>query len=111
MLRGEFYISKNFSKLKMQKKFFRLTGVVHLIGELVHINRKNGLPDLFKKVLTIETPDGQVLYPEVRNNKIKMLDRENIQEKDNIELEFSFEGSEKNGKRYNNIYTNSIKKI
>ena len=91
----------------MKIEYFKLKGKVQLIGELVHVPRKNA-PDLFKIVLTIETPDGQILYPELRNKKVKLIARENISVGKEVELEYSFQGSEKNGKRYNNLYVNSI---
>mgnify|MGYP003408279836 CR=1 FL=1 len=92
----------------MKKEYLKIKGVITEIGELVHIQRE-GIPDLYKKVLTIETIDEQVLYPEVRNAKLKLL--ENMYENSTVEIEFSFEGSEKNGKRYNNIYINNITKL
>ncbi len=94
----------------MKKEYFKLKGVVTEIGELVHIQRTN-IPDLYKRVLVVETIDGQKLYPELRNAKLKLLDREQINEGSTVEIEYSFEGSEKNGKRYNNIYLNSIKRV
>lgn len=94
----------------MNKNYFKLEGKVCEVGELVHIKRK-GIPDLYKRVLTIETADGQKLYPELRNQKLKLLDREQIDVNSIVSIEYSFEGSEKNGKRYNNIYINSIKTI
>ena len=93
-----------------EKSYFNLKGTVHLIGDLIHIER-NGIPDLKKKVLTVETPDGQILYPEIRNGKLKMLESENIKQGSTVEIEYLFQGSEKNGKRYNNIYIYSIKTI
>lgn len=92
----------------MIKDYLNIKGEITQIGELVHIERK-GATDLYKKVLTVETLDGQVLYPEVRNNKLKLL--EDIYEGAAVKIEFSFEGSEKNGKRYNNIYVNNIVKL
>lgn len=94
----------------MKKEYFKLKGVVTEIGELVHIQRTN-IPDLYKRVLVVETIDGQKLYPELRNAKLKLLDREQINEGSTVEIEYSFEGSEKNGKRYNNVYLNSIKRV
>ena len=94
----------------MKKEYFKLKGVVTEIGELVHIQRTN-IPDLYKRVLVVETIDGQKLYPELRNAKLKLLDREQINEGSTVEVEYSFEGSEKNGKRYNNVYLNSIKRV
>jgi hypothetical protein len=93
-----------------EKNYFNLKGTVHLIGELVHIKRE-GIPDLYKKVLTIETPDGQVLFPELRNGKLKILETENITQGSTVDIQYLFQGSEKNGKRYNNIYIFSIKAI
>lgn len=92
----------------MKKEYLKIKGVITEIGELVHIQRE-GITDLYKKVLTIETIDEQILYPEVRNAKLKLLD--NMYENSTVEIEFSFEGSEKNGKRYNNIYINNITKL
>ena len=94
----------------MTREFFTIKGVITHIGELVHIQRE-GIPDLYKKVLTLETIDGQILYPEIRNKKLTLLDKLEIYPNSTVEIEFSFEGSEKNGKRYNNIYINSIKTI
>ena len=92
----------------MRKDYLKIKGVITEIGELVHIQRE-GIPDLYKRVLTVETNDEQVLYPEVRNGKLKMLD--SLYENSVVEIEFSFEGSEKNGKRYNNIYVNNITRL
>lgn len=94
----------------MTKEIFILRGTVTSMGDLVHIPRKN-VPDLYKRVLTVELTDGQKLFPEVRNQRLKLLDKEQIQVNDFVEVGYTFEGSEKNGKRYNNIYVNSIKKF
>lgn len=94
----------------VEKNYLELKGTVHLIGDLAHIER-DGIPDLYKKVLTVETPDGQVLFPELRNGKLKMLEAENITQGSTVEIKYLFQGSEKNNKRYNNIYIHSIKAI
>ena len=94
----------------MEKDFFTLKGIVHQLGEPTHIQRGD-LPDIYKRVLTVETYDGQVLYPELRNSKMRMIDTEGIQEGSAVEIYFTFQGSEKNGKRYNNIYIYRIKKL
>ena len=83
---------------------------MHVVGELVHIKRE-GIPDLYKRVLTMETPDGQILYPELRNGKLKMIEAEGIKQGSTVEIQYLFQGSEKNGKRYNNIYIYTIKTI
>lgn len=93
-----------------EKSYFNLKGTVHLVGEPIHIKR-DGIPDLHKRVLTVETPDGQILFPELRNGKLKMLETEGIKQGSTVEIQYLFQGSEKNGKRYNNIYIYSIKSI
>ena len=87
-----------------------LTGKVTEIGQLEQI-RRTSKPDIFKQILTIETSDGQKLFPEIRNNGIKILDREGIIEGVYVEIQYLFQGSEKSGKKYNNILINSIKRI
>lgn len=89
---------------------FRLQGVVTFIGDLVQI-RRTGKPDIFKKVLSIETLDKQVLYPEIRNQGLKVLEREGVEEGHEVDITFEFQGSEKGDKRYNNILITSIKRI
>lgn len=88
----------------MKKKYLTISGTLEKIGELIHIPRRTN--DLYKRVLTIITPDNQKLFPELRNNKLSILDT--LNEGDFVTIEFSFEGSEKNDKRYNNIFIYSI---
>jgi|TARA_R110000744_G_C19341168_1_gene559448 hypothetical protein len=92
------------------KEYYNLKGTVQLIGDAVHIPR-NGIPDLHKRVLTITTADGQTLFPEIRNGNLNQLDTQKIMEGTNVEIKFLFQGSEKNGKRYNNIYIHEITRI
>lgn len=96
--------------VKREIKFLNLKAKVMEIGELIYIKRDN-IPDLYKRMLVLETEDGQRLYPEVRNKKLKILEDISELEGAIVDVEYSFEGSEKNGKRYNNIYVNSIKKV
>ena len=93
----------------MGKTTTKIVGTLQLIGLREEIERKTA-PTLLKKVLTIELDDGQVLYPELRNSKINLLEEEGINLRDRVYLEVSFHGSEKNSKKYNNIYINSIQK-
>ncbi len=92
----------------MGQKTIKLIGKLLRRGDLERIQRNNK-PDLHKKVLTFETTDGQILFPEVRNRKLDLLD--NISEGDLVIVEVIFQGSEKNGKRYNNVYTCNIQKL
>lgn len=94
----------------MVKQLFELKGTITNMDELIHI-RREGIPDLYKRVLTIEMDDTQVLFVEVRNKRLKLLEKEMIELYNRVEIKFNFQGSEKNGKRYNNIYVISIKKL
>lgn len=93
----------------MQRNYLIILGQVTHISELQTYPKEKGT--LYKKTLTIEAPDGQILYPEIRNENIKILDLEAVRIGDNVQLLFSFEGSEKNGKFYNNIHIANIKKL
>lgn len=95
---------------KREINYFNVTGTITHIGELLHIQRTN-LPDLYKRIYTLEMTDGQKLFPEIRNVKLKLFEKHQIQEGDLVRIEFSFEGSQKGDKRYNNIYTNNIEKV
>ena len=88
-----------------KKVYFKLVAEITAIGELVHIKRE-GLSDIYKKVVTLVTSDGQKLYPEIRNKKLTQLNVLNIH--DIVDLEYTFEGSQKGDKLYNNIYINKI---
>lgn len=57
-----------------------------------------------KRVLTLETRDGQVLYCELR--RMNLLDGMPVGTI--IDVDISFSGSEKNGKKYNNIFINKM---
>lgn len=84
--------------------------MVKNVGDLIHMEKKNG-PDLYKKVLTVETSDGQKLYVDVINIRLKSLENQNIQTGSIVDIEYSFKGSERDGKKYNNIFCNSVTKI
>lgn len=94
----------------MQKDIIYLEGTVQKIDELLHIPRDKK-PDLYKRTLVFVTESGQKLFPEVRNQRLKSLEKEMIHEGCKAKIGITFEGSEKNDKRYNNIYVNSITKI
>lgn len=89
-------------------KFFKLSGKIDKVFDMIVVKRVSS-PDFRKVTFILTTTDDQVLYPELRNNKIKQL--KNIDTNKLVEIEYSFRGSEKNGKYYNNIYINSIKNI
>lgn len=94
----------------MENTKFILTAQVTEIGELDQI-RRTTKPDLYKRILRLETSDAQVLYAEIRNAALKVLDREGIIEGTIVEVSISFQGSMKGDKRYNNILITSIKRV
>lgn len=93
-----------------EKNYFKVRGTIHFIGEQLHIKR-DGIPDLYKRVLTLETPDGQVLYLELRNGKLSYVETCDLAPGSTVEIEYLFQGSEKSGKRYNNLYIHTLKNI
>ena len=88
----------------------KLTAKVIIIDDLVQI-RRTTKPDMYKRVIGLETEDNQVLYPELRNTALKMLDREGVEVGSIVEVTYKFHGSEKDGKRYNNILIQNIKVV
>lgn len=92
---------------KINKKCFNIACKVLEVGELL-IYQREGKDTLYKKMLVVRTKDGQKFFPEIRNKKISLLNDINVG--DNVDLQFTFEGSEKNNKRYNNVYINNITK-
>lgn len=93
----------------MEKEVFKLTGTVEEISDIIQIRRLQK-PDLFKKVLTIKSfESSQILYPEVRNTGLKVLETEGIEVGSLVEITFIFQGTEKDGKKYNNVLIQTIK--
>jgi hypothetical protein len=94
--------------IKNQKPF-EVEVVVHDISELITIERKDNR-DMKKIMVTLETTDGQVLFAELRNNKIDLMNKVKLAVKDKVTVSFTFQGSQKKDKKYNNIYIVTIKK-
>lgn len=93
----------------MEKEVFKLTGTVEEISDIIQIRRLQK-PDLFKKVLTIKSfESSQILYPEVRNTGLKVLETEGIEVGSLVEITYIFQGTEKDGKKYNNVLIQTIK--
>lgn len=89
---------------------FILQGTVTEIGSMIQI-RRTIKPDIYKKTITVVTPDNQKVFMEIRNTGIKELEREGIEMNSFVEVEYLFEGSEKDDKKYNNVVIKSIKLI
>lgn len=92
----------------MKINYFKLVGTVYGISEIETYNRP-GKPDLRKKTFKINLDDGQILFPEIRGSRLSKCPQ--IKIGDRVEFEYSFNGSEKQGKIYNNIFINKIKTV
>lgn len=87
-----------------------IIGIIKDIGSLEQI-RRTKKPDLFKRLVTILQEDGQIFYGEIRNNNIKILEKEGLEVGDEVVVVIQFQGNEKDGKKYNNILIHSIKRL
>lgn len=93
--------------MNQHKNSVQLQAEMTFIGEL-QVFRRNNKPDFSKKMVDLKTNDGQRLFCEVRNSKIPLLNDLSIG--DIVTVELLFAGSEKNGKKYNNLYIVNIEK-
>lgn len=89
---------------------FECTAKVLNVGEEETIKRPNA-PTLKKRVLKVRTVDNQIFFPELRNRLIDSFEIQDIREEDTVSIKFCFQGSEKNGKQYNNVYIKSISRV
>lgn len=89
----------------------KIRAQVKEVGELEQI-RRTTKPDMYKRLISLSTADGQLLYAEIRNSGLKTLDRSGIVEGTIVDVEISFQGSEKaDGKKYNNILIRNITRV
>ena len=72
------------------------------IGELQQIRRTNK-PDIYKQTIDLVSETGETMYAEIRNSGLKILDREGIEVGSIVNIELEFQGTEKFGKKYNNL--------
>ena len=92
----------------MSENDFTLEGFVTDIGPIQQI-RRTTKPDIIKRTVTIVTESGQKVFMEIRNAFIKELQREGIEKNSFVKVDYTFEGSEKSGNKYNNIVMKKIK--
>lgn len=78
------------------------------LGELQVFSRR-GRPDFSKRMVDAVTADGQKLYGEVRNSMIPVLNHFKVG--DIVEIDYFFAGSEKDGKKYNNIIIVNLQRV
>lgn len=71
---------------------------------------KDGLPPIQRSTVTVITDDGQKAYFEARKKMINLITKVGYNPGDKVNVGFVFMGTEKNGKIYNNLFVNSIKK-
>lgn len=64
-----------------------------------------------RATVTLTTSDGQKAFFEVRNRIITSINLLRIFPGQRVRIGFVFIGSEKNGKRYNNLFINEIETI
>jgi len=70
--------------------------------------QSEGKPIKKRSVITIVTDDGQTIYLETRDAIIAKISKLGFQEGDLVMVGIVFIGSEKKGRRYNNLFLNDI---
>jgi len=78
------------------------------IGELEIYSRKSKM-DYSKIMIDLITHDDQKIFGEVRNSKIPLIQA--FKKGDIVDVEYIFAGSEKNGKKYNNLIVVNLERI
>jgi hypothetical protein len=89
----------------MYKEFTQFVCQITEIGDKQTFKRNNK-PDFDKRMISLKLHDGQLLFCELR--RMHLLD--NIEVGDVVIVKVVFAGSEKNGKKYNNIFINEMSK-
>lgn len=87
-----------------------MTGTVTYIGRELNIIRE-GIPNLQKRMITLEEDDGQKSYLEIRGKFLSLIEKQKIETGTRVHINYIFQGSEKSGKKYNNILINNIKRL
>lgn len=87
-----------------------IRGRIKEIGSLEQI-RRTTKPDIYKRLVTIVQEDGQTCYGEIRNNNIKILEKEGLEVGDEVVVGLLFQGNEKDGKKYNNLLIHTISRL
>lgn len=92
----------------MEKIDFEMVAYITHIGKIETYNRKDKTP-LSKIGIDLETKDGQKLFAEIRYRNFEKVSfmRAGMA----VVIGYEFAGSEKGGKKYNNIIINEINMI
>ena len=84
---------------------YKFIGIIKFIEDEFVIIKPNGT-EITKQLFTLQTIDDQILFLEVRNDNVNYL--KNVTSNTIVEILVTFEGSEKNQKRYNNLIVQKI---
>ena len=95
--------------VKNQKKLTILKGEFSGMSK-PEIFQKEGLEPIQRSTVVITTDDGQTAYLEARKKMIELIKKLGLKTGDSVEVSFVFMGTEKQGKVYNNLFINAIKK-
>lgn len=93
----------------MIKRTYNIEGEIKEIGRSIKLNKNKSDKESYKKIITVQTFDRQLLFVDVIGQKLKLLDKNNIKEGSNVKVELAFSGVEKNGNKFNNLYCHNIR--
>lgn len=93
----------------MIRRTYNIEGVIKEIGRSIKLNKNEFNEESYKKIITIQTSDKQLLFVDVVKQKLNLLDKNDIKEGSNVKVELAFSGVEKNGTKFNNLYCHNIR--
>lgn len=91
----------------MKKKLTTLNGIFHSMTIPTPLKNYLG-KDKYKATVTIVTEDQQTLFLEAREKTLTKINTLGIVKGDEVTIGIVFLGSEKDGRKYNNIFLNKI---
>ena len=91
-----------------KRKLNFITGYITYISPEIEVNNV-GRPMYLKRMVTVISNDGQKFFGEIRKNKLTLLDSINTRQE--LKIGYLYEGSEKDNKRYNNIYIDTLENV
>lgn len=91
-----------------KRKINYINGYITYISPEIEV-RNVGRPMYLKKMVTVVSNDGQKFFGEIRKNKLTLLETVNIGRE--LKIGYLFEGSERDNKKYNNIYIDTLENV
>ena len=91
-----------------KRKINYINGYITYISPEIEV-RNVGRPMYLKKMVTVVGNDGQKFFGEIRKNKLALLEIVNIGRE--LKIGYLFEGSERDDKKYNNIYIDILENV